>query len=128
MPNGELLQSLLIVVGFLVGVFLLSNFLKKNLAQKKIHSLGVNFKIVSRLPLSNKVSLYIIQIGNHYILIGVSDQNVTAIADLTKVMQSSSQRSQSSNFETSSIQSDELGEPHLSFKNFLKETFKRSKN
>jgi len=128
MPNGELLQSLLIVVGFLVGIFLLSNYLKKNLSNRKIPALGVNFKLVSRLPLSNKVSLFIVQIGNHYLLIGASEQNVTAIADLTKVMQASLQKNLEGSLPKTATQSDETNEPQLSFKDFLKETFKRAKN
>ncbi len=130
MPSGDLLQSILVVVGFLIGVFVLSNFLKKNLTQKKISNLGMNFKIISRLPLSSKASLFIVQIGNNYLLIGVSEQNVSAIADLTKIVQSQSlhQNNLSNQFENSSSPTEDTSGPQLTFTNFLKETFRRSKN
>lgn len=130
MPSSDLLQSILVVVGFLIGVFVLSNFLKRNLTQRKISNLGMNFKIISRLPLSSKASLFIVQIGNNYLLIGVSEQNISAIADLTKIFQSQSlyRKNLPNQFENSSSPSQDSNEPQLTFTNFLKETFRRSKN
>lgn len=130
MPSSDLLQSILVVVGFLIGVFVLSNFLKRNLTQRKISNLGMNFKIISRLPLSSKASLFIVQIGNNYLLIGVSEQNISAIADLTKIFQSQSlyRKNLPNQFENSSSPSEDSNEPQLTFTNFLKETFRRSKN
>lgn len=130
MPSSDLLQSILVVVAFLIGVFFLSNFLKRNLTQRKISNLGMNFKIISRLPLSSKTSLFIVQIGNNYLLIGVSEQNITAIADLTKIFQSQSlyRKNLPNQFENSSSPSEDSNEPQLTFTNFLKETFRRSKN
>ncbi len=130
MPSSDLLQSILVVVGFLIGVFVLSNFLKRNLTQRKISNLGMNFKIISRLPLSSKASLFIVQIGNNYLLIGVSEQNISAIADLTKIFQSQSlyRKNLPNQFENPSSPSEDSNEPQLTFTNFLKETFRRSKN
>lgn len=129
MPNTELLQSLGVVLGFLVAVFLLSSYLKRTVSNRKLSNLGVDFKIVSKLPLSNKSFLYIVQIGNHFLLVGASENNISAIADLTKVFQIPSQSSSIPNLQ---IQKKENGHSDLtddfSFLNFLKETFKKSKN
>lgn len=130
MLNAELIQSLGIVVGFLVGVFFLSHLLKRIASNRKIATLGIEFKIVSKLPLSNKSILYIVQIGSNYLLIGASENNLSAIADLTKVMQSNDLRPTGStafNLQKN-LQQSSNANSDISFKNFLKETFKKSKN
>ncbi|MGB9771149.1 MAG: flagellar biosynthetic protein FliO [Candidatus Kapaibacteriota bacterium] len=128
MISAELIQSLTIVFLFLLAVFFFSSYLKKTLNLRRNLALGVNFKIVSKLPLSNKSFLYIIQIGKNYILIGASENNITAIADLTKIFQSNNLASTPSlniqkNFETPQTNNEDI-----SFKNFIKETFRKSKN
>lgn len=130
MPNTELIQSLAIVVGFLVVVFFISTYLKRTIANRKISTLGIDFKIISKLPLSNKSFLYIIKIGNHFLLIGTSDNNISAIADLTKVFQANEIRSSgSSNINISNnLTASQVNTNDISFKNFLKETFRKSKN
>jgi len=129
MPNAELINSLLVVVGFLVAVFFLSSMLKKSVSKKKILNLGVEFKIVSRLPLSNKSSLYIVQIGNHYLLIGASENNVSVLADLTKVLPTQVTREARSGFSPTKTSPSNFSEAsEFSFKNFLKETFHKTKN
>ncbi|MCX7908831.1 MAG: flagellar biosynthetic protein FliO [Ignavibacteria bacterium] len=129
MPSTDLIQSLLVVFGFLFVVFLVSIFLKKTASSRKITNLGLDFKIVSKLPLTNKSILYIVQIGNYFLLVGSSENNITAIADLTKVFQSSGNNPQK--FEIPINQRFERGSENpsdFSFKNFLKETFRKSKN
>ncbi|QLH53305.1 MAG: hypothetical protein CH6_1147 [Candidatus Kapaibacterium sp.] len=130
MLNAELIQSLGIVVGFLVFVFFLSNLLKRMATNRKIATLGIDFKIVSKLPLSNKNILYIVQIGSNFLLLGASENNISAIADLTKVIQSSDLRTTGSTVFNLQKNYQQSSNPNsdVSFKNFLKETFKKSKN
>ncbi|MEJ5287107.1 MAG: flagellar biosynthetic protein FliO [Bacteroidota bacterium] len=130
MLNAELIQSLGIVVGFLVFVFFLSNLLKRMATNRKIATLGIDFKIVSKLPLTNKNILYIVQIGSNFLLLGASENNISAIADLTKVIQSSDLRTTGSTMFNLQKNYQQSSNPNsdVSFKNFLKETFKKSKN
>ncbi|ROL55945.1 hypothetical protein D9V84_09910 [Bacteroidetes/Chlorobi group bacterium Naka2016] len=130
MLNAELIQSLGIVVGFLVFVFFLSNLLKRMATNRKIATLGIDFKIVSKLPLTNKNILYIVQIGSNFLLLGASENNISAIADLTKVIQSSDLRTTGSTVFNLQKNYQQSSNPNsdVSFKNFLKETFKKSKN
>ncbi len=129
MQNPELIQSLIVIGGFLVAVFMLSFFLKRIVISKKIQQLGLDFKIVTKLPLSNKSFLYIVQIGNHYLLVGASDNHISAIADLTKAFNSLNSRLvKSSNNPHHNEISSGLSTTDFSFRNFLKETFRKSKN
>lgn len=129
MPNTELIQSLVVVIAFLLAVFFLSSYLKRAVANKKVSNLGLEFKIISKLPLSNKSFLYIVQIGSYFLLVGASENNISAIADLTKVFQNSSHRYSLPDLP---LQNKENGGSDItsdfSFLNFLKETFKKSKN
>lgn len=126
MSNTDFLQSILTISAFLVLIVLASIVIRRFVTERKIGNVGVRFKIISKLPLNSKSQLFIIQIGNRYLLIGASENNVSAIADLTKVI----------NFENNSLmQANQVGftppssqSNSLSFKEFIKETFKKSKN
>lgn len=127
--DWQLTQSFVLVLGFLLAVFFLSFYLKRNAVTRRFSTLGTEFKIVSKIPLTHKTFLFIVQIGNHFLLLGASENNITAIADVTKVFQSREielERLKSSTQNSLSKQSPESVD--FSFKNFLKETFKRSHN
>lgn len=127
--DWQLTQSFVLVLGFLLAVFFLSFYLKRNAVTRRFSTLGTEFKIVSKIPLTPKTFLFIVQIGNHFLLLGASENNITAIADVTKVFQSREielERLKSSTQNSLSRQSPESVD--FSFKNFLKETFKRSHN
>ncbi|MCX7879854.1 MAG: flagellar biosynthetic protein FliO [Ignavibacteria bacterium] len=128
MSNAEFLQSIIIVVTFLVAVFVISNFLRKSIIRRKTNGIEFQFNIISRLPLTNKSFLYIVQVGKNFLLIGASDNQVSALADITKLINNNLTET------TSTILKPKISNPNprqvqsFSFKDFLKETFKKSKN
>lgn len=127
--DWQLIQSFVIVLGFLLSVFFLSYYFKKNSLARRLNTLGTEFKIVTKIPLTNRTFLFIVQVGNHFLLLGVTENNISAIADVTKIFRSSeiaTERSKSST--TNSLQKKSSESIDFSFKNFLKETFKRQSN
>ncbi|MFN3305734.1 MAG: flagellar biosynthetic protein FliO [Candidatus Kapaibacteriota bacterium] len=127
--DWQLIQSFAIVLGFLLAIFLFSYYLKRNAVSRILTTLGTEFKIVSKIPLTNRTFLFIVQIGKHYLLLGVTENSVSAIADVTKIFQSTEigrGGHKGSAINATPNQSSESID--FSFKNFLKETFKRSSN
>ncbi|MFN3782035.1 MAG: flagellar biosynthetic protein FliO, partial [Candidatus Kapaibacteriota bacterium] len=86
--DWQLIQSFAIVLGFLLAIFFFSYYLKRNAGSRILTTLGTEFKIVSKIPLTNRTFLFIVQIGKHYLLLGVTENSVSAIADVTKIFQS----------------------------------------
>ncbi len=127
--DWQLFQSFVIVFGFLLAVFFLSYYLKRNAVSRRLTMLGTEFKIVAKIPLTNRTFLFIVQVGKHFLLLGVTENNISAIADVTKIFQSTEigiERQKGSTVNALPKQSSETID--FSFKNFLKETFKRSSN
>ncbi len=117
-------------VGAIAGLF----FLLKKVADKVKNPAGSNaMKVVSRLPLQNKTSLFIVEVSGKKILIGATDRNVNAIADLTDSDKNIKVDEQlfGAQHETPVIQNTdksvkpEIENKSLSFKEFLKTSFKR---
>lgn len=126
MNDVDFLTSIITLGAFLVLIVLFSFFIRRFVSERKIGEIGLKFKVLGKLPLNSKSQLYIIQIGNRYLLIGASENNVSALADLTKVITFDN----SSTFKANQkLISQITNQPtSLSFKDFLKDTFKKSKN
>lgn len=125
MNNADFLQSILTIGAFLLVIILVSILIRRFVAERKIGEFGFKFKIVSKLPLNSKSQLFIVQIGERYLLIGASEQSVSALADLTKIVL---ERRTTAQPQTSEIvQAGNPANP-INFKEFIRETFKKSKN
>lgn len=126
MNNVDFLTSLLTLSAFLVVIILFSVFVRRFVSERKIGEIGLKFKILGKLPLNSKSQLYIVQIGNKYLLIGASENNVSALADLTKVVTFDN----NSTFQAfQKLTPQIINQPSsLSFKDFIKDIFKKSKN
>ncbi len=129
MGDKELLQSLLTIGAFFLFLLLFAFLLRRITRGSKADSLMYSLRVLSKLPLSNKTSLYLVQVGSKILLIGANENSITALADLTNQFVIPSNRgnptfqnktSQKSNFRTNPTQ--------INFKEFLKETFKFQKN
>lgn len=124
MDKVDFLTSLLTLSAFLVVIVFFSFLVRRYVSERKISEIGIKFKVLGKLPLNSKSQLYIIQVGNRYLLIGSSENNVSALADLTKVITFDN---------NSTFQANQKFAPQitnqttsLSFKDFIKDTFKKS--
>lgn len=86
---------------------------------------------MGKLPLTHKATLFIVKIGSRILLLGVGENSVSAIADVTQVIFSEHRfpRKQVSE-DMSFLRNKSIQPPQSSigFKEFLKETFRKSKN
>lgn len=126
MNKVDFLTSLLTLSAFLVVIVFFSFLVRRYFSERKIGEIGFKFKVLGKLPLNSKSQLYIIQVGNRYLLIGASENNVSALADLTKVKTSDNNSTFQANQKFSSRITNQP--TSLSFKDFIKDTFKKSKN
>lgn len=120
---------LILSVGAIAGLF----FILKKVADKVKNPTGENtMKIVSRLPLQNKTSLFLVEVSGRKILVGATDRNVNAIADLSDPAVKNNIDEEMFGAETRPlIQTPDTPKitpsntNGLSFKEFLKTSFKR---
>jgi|DewCreStandDraft_5_1066085.scaffolds.fasta_scaffold21488_3 flagellar biogenesis protein FliO len=131
MPSSEIFQSVLTIVSFLLVFVFLSILLKRLYSNRKISQLGIEFKILGKLPLTHKATLFIVKIGSRVLLLGVSENSVSALADVTQVVSSEQRLHRKQIPEDMSLSQNNGIQPSESstgFKEFLKETFRKSKN
>jgi flagellar biogenesis protein FliO len=129
------LMNAFLSMGAIVVLLLVILFVLKRIARKK-QSGGASYdmKIVSRLPLQQKAQLLIVEAQGKNLLIGLTDQNVNLIANLSedndliskndsieKIFPSSNSRMQET-IKNAAKSSENLNND-LSFKAFLKSTF-----
>lgn len=95
-----------------------------------MYQLGIEFKILGKLPLTHKATLFIVKIGSRILLLGVSENSVSALADITQVVSSEQGFSRKEITEGISLSQNNSrsSESSNGFKEFLKETFRKSKN
>ncbi|HPD33556.1 MAG TPA: flagellar biosynthetic protein FliO [Candidatus Kapabacteria bacterium] len=130
--DQSILTSFLVLAAFIVILFLLSLYLKK-LQKNKIKKIG-NYegKVIGRIPLTQKASLFIVKVGGQTFLIGLAEKNITLISELSPKEQlttelinnlkNNPQKSNSANIETVSP----IGNQSLSFSSFLKNAFSKN--
>ncbi len=132
--DGTMLQSLLTLVAGVSIIGLMFYLLKKYTLKAQNSSGKMDLKVISKLPLQPKSSLFVVEAGDKKLLIGVSEKNINLISDLTEeadpevnaipAKKASTSKSISEKIKASDIQSPEA----LSFKNFLKSTMTKQKN
>jgi flagellar biogenesis protein FliO len=115
---------LLLLVGVLAVIFLfVKKFARK--AQKKLN--GVELEVVSRIALSQKSHLCIVNADKRKLLIGVTDQNISILSDLTDDPKAKSTVIKKVE-EMANAKKPKPIEDDLSFKSFLKSAFSKQKN
>lgn len=131
MPSSDIFQSVITIVVFLLIFVFLSILLKRFYSNRKISELGIEFKILGKLSLTHKATLFIVQIGSRILLLGVSENSVSTLADITRIISSEQRFLRKQIAEGVSLLQDHSIQPSQSsigFKEFLKETFRKSKN
>lgn len=96
--------------------------LKKTQLSKKSKDSDIEMKIISKMALNQKNQLYIVQIADKKLLLGVSDSGIRNLSQLsfannTDIPQNVSTVSTSKNV-------NDYEDDSLSFKSFVKSTFK----
>ncbi|MCX7736932.1 MAG: flagellar biosynthetic protein FliO [Candidatus Kapabacteria bacterium] len=128
--DNSLITSFLTLFAMAGGLIAVMLIVKRLILKNKSINSNLELKILSRLPLRQKSSLYVVKVGTRTILIGASDQNIRAIADITtEFNKNSSSDSVSKNPQSITRQTDLVkSESDLSFSNFIKSAFKRQRN
>jgi flagellar biosynthetic protein FliO len=126
--NGTIIKAFLILASSVGIIALMFYFLKRFTMKIKDPAGTLNMKIISRLHLGSKSNLYIVNSGQKTLLIGVTDHNISTLADLTdedkNISQITTGFTRKSNI--SSSQTQLPVEESLSFKSFLKSSIKKS--
>ncbi|MBS2032221.1 MAG: flagellar biosynthetic protein FliO [Deltaproteobacteria bacterium] len=80
--TGYLLFKTLVVLGVVVSVI----YLTLNVGARKLLKLGPQanalVKVIDRVPLDPKKSLYVLQVGGEFLLVGASEQGLNLISKL----------------------------------------------
>lgn len=130
MFDNNLITSFLTLFGMSAGLIAVMLIVKRLILKNRMISNNLDLKILHRLPLRQKSSLYVVKVGTRTLLIGASDQNIRAIADVSAEFNKHNQ-SETLNDKPQSIsrQNNSLKiENDLSFTNFIKSAFKKQRN
>lgn len=129
--EGTMLQSLLTLTAG-VGIIGLMFYLLKKYTLKAQNSSGkMDLKVISKLPLQPKSSLFVVEAGDKKLLIGVSEKNINLISELSdeNSEQASELKKTTSKNLPAKIKASDMQNPEaLSFKSFLKSTMTKQKN
>lgn len=128
--DNSLISPFLTLFAMAGGLIALMLIVKKVILKNKSLNSNLELKILSRLPLRQKSSLYIVKVGTRTLLIGASDQNIRAIADVSAEFNKKNKSDLLINKQQSIASQNEISknENDLSFSNFIKSAFKRQRN
>ncbi|HOV91507.1 MAG TPA: flagellar biosynthetic protein FliO [Candidatus Kapabacteria bacterium] len=130
--DQSILTSFLVLAIFVVILFLISIYLKK-LQKNKIKKIG-NYegKVIGRIPLTQKASLFIVKVGEQTFLIGLAEKNITFISELSPKEQPTTEliNNLKNNSNKPISENIDLIKPienqSLSFSSFLKTAFNKN--
>lgn len=130
--DHSILNSFLVLSAFIVVLFLLSLYLKK-IQKAKFKKIG-NYegKVLDKIPLTQKASLYIVKVGEQSFLIGLADKNITLISELNPSEQASFELPNNTYKTNKPINQSKIDmvqpidNQSLSFTSFLKSAFSKN--
>jgi flagellar biogenesis protein FliO len=147
MPDGNILNGFLTMGLIVLALGFILMMVKKYAKKSGKFSGGMNFNIVSKISLQPKTHIFVIEVAGRKLLIGTTEHNISALADLTD---SGGESSFDDNLNTAfaGIKTQaqaaklkiknktpqtialppEINEDSLSFGSFLKSTFKKQVN
>ncbi len=133
MIDETLMKSFFILIACVAGIGGLFYFLKKISRKTRASSGLIGMEVLSRLSLMPKNQLFIVKAGKKTLLIGVSEKNITTLADLTEDVaqgfpSTDSLRKTNQSLAKKKIPSglDNITSDSLTFSSFLKSTFSKS--
>ncbi|GAB1371701.1 hypothetical protein MASR1M45_17630 [Candidatus Kapaibacterium sp.] len=120
--DGYILNAFFTLAVVVAAFGALLFILKKTQLSKKSKDSDIEMKIISKMALNQKNQLYIVQIADKKLLLGVSDSGIRNLSQLsfannTDIPQNVSTLSTSKNV-------NDYEDDSLSFKSFVKSTFK----
>lgn len=118
------LLMMMIAVGFLGAILFFLKKVSKKMNDKKGSSA---IKIITKLPITSKSSIMLIEVKNQEFLISVTDNSINLLSDFENGAIEDIKDVVSSNIDSTEkeTQKDE-DSPHLSFSSFLKSNFKKN--
>ncbi len=133
MIDETLIKSFFILIACVAGIGGMFFFLKKFSRKARASSGLIGMEILSRLSLMPKNHLFIVKAGKKTLLLGVSEKNITTLADLTEedtqgFPSTDSLRKTNQSLAKKKIPSglDNITTDSLTFSSFLKSTFSKS--
>jgi len=123
-PIWNTFASLLLLVGVLAGILFYVKKIALKYSKNKFNATGV--EILSKMPLQTKTNLYIIKVNNKKLLIGVTENSIQTLADLTDENDLQQQITYKNRKENIAPTKKTNIEDNLSFKAFLNQAFRRS--
>ncbi len=128
--DNTLITSFLTLFAMAGGLIVVMLIAKRLILKNKSLNSNIDLKILSKLPLRQKTALYVVKVGTKTLLIGASDQNIRAIADVSTEFNRNINSDLLSNKSKSISEQTNLAknESDLSFSNFIKSAFKRQRN
>lgn len=131
MLDNSMITSFITLFAMATALIIVMLIVKKLILKNRNISNNLELKILSKLPLRQKTSLYVVKVGTKTLLIGASDQNIRAIADVSteynkhQTADEIIKRPESSAIEQAQNNNEEVD---LSFANFIKSAFRRQRN
>lgn len=131
MFDGNILRAFT-TLGIIVSLFgVLLWIIKKYTGKTRKNSSGIEMEIISKITLQPKNQLFVVKAGSKTLLLGVSEKNISSLADLSESVP------EKPNFDTVLKQTqqnkipaksnvDNITENDLSFRKFLMSTLSKS--
>lgn len=122
--DGNIINSFLMLLFVVAVIGVAMHLLKKTSKKSMLLDESLEMKILSKLALNQKNQLYIVQVGDKRLLLGVSENGVRSLSEI----------SDDNKLEINKLSSDinlsnsKISDDNLSFKAFLKSTFKSQSN
>jgi len=132
MPDASILKAFATLVSVVAGLAVLLMIIKKYAKKGKKIVNQLDLQVISKISLQPKSHLYLIKAGDNTLLIGVTDNNINTLADLTENKEhpvNSVQKSLKTRINPSpdTNNTKEL-ETALSFGSFIKSAFRKNVN
>ena len=81
--DGNIIKAFLTLIGSVAILGILLIIVKKVTLQVKSRETGLNLKVTSKLGLGSKSQLFVVQVNNRSLLLGVTEKSINLIADVT---------------------------------------------
>ncbi len=120
--DATILKAFVILSLCVGGMGLLFYYLKKYGTKMRDNNSQVELKVLGKVSLQAKSHLFIIQAEGKKLLIGVTDNNINSISDLTDTNSAKIDLKELNNINNNTIQNKPIGD--LSFSSFLKSVVK----
>jgi flagellar biosynthetic protein FliO len=121
--DGNIINAFLTLSTIVVAIGILMYILKKTSKNKSIKDELIEMKVLSKMALNQKNQVYIVQVGNKRLVLGVSDSGIRNLSEL-----SFANNTETQDIPNHIISKKLVNDDSLSFKSFLKSAFTSQAN